>query len=284
MGGGSYDRDVGYSSSSGSFYSGGSSSASAKKALGRRSAHEDLTPYQRKVISLRECPIVVALDVTGSNIGFARIVYDKAPMLHGQIEQQGYLKDFDICFTAVGDATSDRAPLQVCDFDYGKSLDKHLKKLYLEANGGGGIRESYELAAHYFGKKCDMPNAKMPFFFFIGDEKPYSKLEARIANSVLGEKRKNPLKTETVFKNLYKQFQGNVFFLQNPLGGYTGEVTKAWAGYMGKGNAEKIIPIIEEKSVVDVILGTIAMVSKVRDMETYKKDMKNRGQTKKRME
>ncbi|PIN70622.1 hypothetical protein COV93_00760, partial [Candidatus Woesearchaeota archaeon CG11_big_fil_rev_8_21_14_0_20_43_8] len=119
MGGGSYSRDVGSSSSSGSFYSGGTSSSSSKRDLSSNSLHKDLDPKNKSVISTRDSPIVIALDVTGSNKEFARIVYDKAPMLHGQIEQQGYLKNFDICFTAVGDAYSDRAPLQVADFDYG---------------------------------------------------------------------------------------------------------------------------------------------------------------------
>ena len=36
----------------------------------------------------------IVLDVTGSNINFARLVYDKLPMFYGEIEQKGYLNDF----------------------------------------------------------------------------------------------------------------------------------------------------------------------------------------------
>ena len=290
MGGSSYDRDVGSSSSSDGFYSGGTSSAVAKNALGASGADPSTSPLDRTIRSDRESPIVVALDVTGSNIEFARIVYDKAPMLHGQIEQQGYLKDFDICFAAVGDAHGDRAPLQVCDFQFGIALDEQLKKLFLEGNGGGQRMETYELAAHFFNQYCDMPKAKLPFLFMIGDEAPYPYLEASTTREVLGRSTGETLETKAIFAETFKKFGGNAFFLQNPYCGNrsdtynTGEIRQEWVSYVGPANAEKIIPIHEEKSVVDVILGTIAMVSRVRDMRTYIDDMHSRGQTQKRIE
>ena len=282
MGGGSYSRDVGRSSSSGSFSSGGTSSSRAKSDLSQYGLHNDLKP-NRVITSLKESPIVIALDVTGSNREFSRIVYDKAPMLHGQIEQQGYLKDFDICFTAVGDAYCDRAPLQVCDFDYGINLDKHLKKLFLEGGGGGQTMETYELAAHYFNTKCEMPNAKMPFFFYIGDEAPYPVVESRIIENVMGETAANTLESKLVFSKLYKKFEGNVFYLQNPYCGRdrdTAErIRSAWIQQIGVENTEKIIPVHEEKSVIDLILGVIAMTSHARTLDSYRTDMVQRGQT-----
>ncbi len=288
MGGSSYDRDVGRGSSSGSFYSGGTSSAGSKKALGRTNQDSSTSAYERTVRSEKESPIVVALDVTGSNIEFARIVYDKAPMLFGQIEQQGYLKDFDICFTGIGDAYSDRAPLQVADFNWGKALDGELKKLFLEGNGGGQRKETYELAAYFFANNCEMPNAKLPFFLFIGDEAPYPRLRRDIAQEQLGVSLGEDIDTKKVFADLYKKFNGNVFFLHNPYcgsqqsshsSGDTSEIKQEWAEYLGRGNAEKIIPIHEEKSVVDVILGTIAMVTRTRDLGSYSTDLVARGQT-----
>lgn len=289
MGGSSYDRDVGYSSSSGSFSSGGTSSSLAKSAFGASGADPSTSPLNRTIRSDRESPIIVALDVTGSNIEFARIVYDKAPMLHGQIEQQGYLNDFDICFAAVGDAHSDSAPLQVCDFQFGIALDEQLKNLFLEGNGGGQRKETYELAAHFFNQYCYMPNAKLPFLFMIGDEAPYPYLKPSTARKVLGRSTEETLDTKIIFAEAYKKFRGNVFFLNNPYCGdrsdtyNTGEIRQEWVSYVGPANAEKIIPIHEEKSVVDVILGIIAMVSRARDMEAYIEDMHRRGQTQKRI-
>lgn len=285
MGGSSYDRDVGHSSSSGRFSSGGTSSSGAKSALGRSGADPSTSPLNKIVKSDSEHPIVIALDVTGSNIEFARIVYDKAPMLHGQIEQQGYLKKVEICFSAIGDAYCDEAPLQVCDFAHGIKLDSELKKIWLEEGGGSGITESYELAAHYFANNCKMPKAKCPFMFFIADEKPYDTIEGVILKEFLGSS-KQDYASKDAFTKLFTKFKGNVFLLQNPYGGtsnpridITEEVKADWKECFGPVYAQNIIPIHEEKSVVDVILGIIAMVSRTRNLGSYSTDLVKRGQT-----
>ncbi|MFH1173585.1 MAG: hypothetical protein V1725_00445 [archaeon] len=288
MGGSSYDRDVGRSSSSGSFCRGSTSSNTAKSAMSSSTATKDTDPKFKRVESKKKSPIVFALDVTGSNIEFARIVYDKAPMLHGQIEKQGYLKDFDICFAAVGDAYSDHYPLQVCDFKHGIALDEQLKKLYLEGNGGGQQTESYEVAAHYFSERCSMPNAEMPFFFFIGDEAPYPSLDAAIAKKTLGLNLKQDIPSKEVFDSLFEKFKNNVYFLQNPYcgrrseDGYTRSIRTAWQTFFNP-YVQNILPVHEEKAVIDIILGAIAITSKSRDLEAYLKDMQDREQTAKRI-
>ena len=122
MGGSSYDRDVysSFSSSSwnssyaGNSYGGNSgSSASSQSAsvLSSTSLDNSMLPNGKILESKTKTPIIIALDVTGSNINFARIVYDKMPMFFGQIEQKGYLKDFDIAICAVGDAYTDDYPI-----------------------------------------------------------------------------------------------------------------------------------------------------------------------------
>jgi len=70
-----------------------------------------------------ENPIVVAIDVTGSMGNWTKIIYDKMPMFYGQIMMQGYLKDPALSVCGIGDAKSDRAPLQVAEFGQGIELD-----------------------------------------------------------------------------------------------------------------------------------------------------------------
>ena len=103
MGGSSYDRDVYSDSSSSSWGSSSSFGASSYSASRFTSSSLDslLKPNGKILESKTKSPIIVVLDVTGSNIDFARVVYDKLPMFYGQIEQKGYLKDFDISFCAV---------------------------------------------------------------------------------------------------------------------------------------------------------------------------------------
>ena len=87
-----------------------------------------MKPNGKILKSKAKTPIIIVLDVTGSNIDFARVVYDKMPMFYGQIEQQGYLKDFEISFCAVGDAKYDNYPLQIGSFAKGINLINGLKK------------------------------------------------------------------------------------------------------------------------------------------------------------
>jgi hypothetical protein len=58
-------------------------------------------------------------------------------MFYGQIKMREYVKDPAISFCAIGDVTSDKAPLQVTPFGQGKEIDEMIKKLYLEGGGGG---------------------------------------------------------------------------------------------------------------------------------------------------
>ena len=50
---------------------------------------------------------------------------------------------------AIGDAVSDRAPLQVGQFESGLEMDMWLTRIWLEGRGGD-LPESYTLA-HWFG-------------------------------------------------------------------------------------------------------------------------------------
>jgi hypothetical protein len=44
-------------------------------------------------------------------------------MFYGQIKMKDYLHDPSVSFCAIGDATSDDAPLQVTRFGQGKQID-----------------------------------------------------------------------------------------------------------------------------------------------------------------
>ena len=260
MGGFNYDRDV-YSSSS--------------------SFHLDITmEADGKIIkSETQNPIIIVLDVTGSNINFARLVYDKMPMFYGQIEQQGYLKDFDICFCAVGDAYCDYYPLQVGEFAKGIELDSWLEKIVLEGRGGGQGMESYELAAYYLYKTTKFAVGSSPIIFFIGDEKPYpslNKSQVERFGITCSEDNIEP------FKLLRQKVNNNVFMLLNKYNGdnFEADITTSWQQLLAP---EHTILINEEKAVVDLMLGIIAMSSSARTLDSYKIDMLGRGQTQARI-
>jgi len=87
------------------------------------------------------------------------------PMFYGQIMLQGYLTDPALSFCGIGDTTCDNAPLQITDFGQGKEIDQMLDKVYLEGGGGGGFKESYEMAAYFYTQHCSLEGYILPFFF-----------------------------------------------------------------------------------------------------------------------
>lgn len=282
MGGSSYDRDVYSDSSSSSWGSSSSFGASSYSASRFKSSSLDssLKPNGKILESKTKSPIIVVLDVTGSNIDFARVVYDKLPMFYGQIEQKGYLKDFDISFCAVGDAYTDDYPLQICDFAKGIELDSWLEKIVLESGGGGQGMESYELAAYYLYKNTKFVAGSEPIIFFIGDEKPYSTVNQSQAEQFDIECLESGIKS---FDLLRKKVNDNVFMLLNKYASryFEDDTVACWEKLLVP---EHVIKIGEEKAIVDLMLGIISMVSSTRTLETYKIDMLDRGQTQARIE
>lgn len=276
MGGGSYDRDVGSTSSS-SDYDYSDYTDTAKTAFKNGSANTKVLPLDRNLKCKNKSPIVVAIDGTGSMGNDAYIIYDKMPMFYGQILMQGYLDDPAISFAVVGDAYSDKAPIQVCDFEQGTELDSWLEKLWIEHNGGGQSRESYDLMAYYYANHCTLTDATLPFFFFIGDEGYYPQTEGHFISEHIG-RNKLAVDARESFKRLNKKF--NVFLIHKPYGTDDDKIINQWASVI---NRERILVMEDSKAIVDVMLGAIAILSESRNLDDYLVDMKDREQTKERI-
>ena len=123
----------------------------------------------------RSNALIVAFDVTGS-MGtipeqFAR---QKLGKLMQMLLDGKYIEDPQLLFAAIGDGYSDRAPLQIAQFESGLEMDQWLTKIWLEKNGGGQKKESYGLA-HYFAAKhtsadCFEKRQRKGYLFTMGDE------------------------------------------------------------------------------------------------------------------
>lgn len=274
MGGSSYDRDV---HSSSSISDGWGVSDTSKRKLSSTIMHDSLNPRGKILESNAKYPIVIVLDVTGSNINFARLVYDKLPMLHGQIEEKGYLDDFDISVCAVGDEYCDAYALQISDFAKGIEIDSWMEKIVLEGGGGGQKCESYELAAHYLANNLSFNKDAKPIIMFIADEAPYDEVNENQAKYYGIDYDKE----DQGFAKLNRVVNDNVFTFLNPYCGndFINSINTKWQEVLPK---EHLIKIKEEKSIVDLMLGVIALISK-QSLEKYSVDMLGRGQTKKRI-
>ncbi len=137
--------------------------------------------------------IVFALDVTGS--------MGDIPKLLARRELPNFMKllgacriaDPQILFMAIGDATSDNAPLQIGQFESTAELmDQWLTWSFLEGGGGGTGSESYELAFYMLAQHtdidCFVQRKKRGYLFMTGDEKPYPAVSRHQVEALIGEK------------------------------------------------------------------------------------------------
>ncbi|WP_019630959.1 hypothetical protein [Actinomadura atramentaria] len=195
MGSGTWSTDV-YSAAE-SYRRSTGASAFAYSDSGATSTHPSLDP---KGVALRESRdsdehpesvgIAVLFDVTGSMGGVPRALQQKLPGLLGLLLRKGYVEHPQILFGAVGDATCDRAPLQIGQFEADNRMDDDLGRILLEGGGGGQMRESYELALHFMARHtaldCFEKRGRRGYLFLIGDELAYPKVKAREVAKVIG--------------------------------------------------------------------------------------------------
>ena len=159
----------------------------------------------------RSLGIAFALDVTGSMGDIPRLLAkEQLPMFMRILGDCG-VRDPQLLFVAVGDATSDRAPLQVGQFETTAELmDQWLTRSWLEGGGGGGGHESYELALYFLAQHTEMDcwvkRKKRGFLFMTGDELPYETLSRHVAEVVLGDRLDGDLKLEEIVAELQKTF------------------------------------------------------------------------------
>lgn len=270
MGGGGYfyDRDV----TSTSRRTASGFSDVAQEALSRSRVDKAILP-NRKVKCTAKNPIVYAFDVTGSMGQLPKIIYDKMPMIAGQIKQNKYMEDPEMSLAAVGDIFSDKASIQVCNFSKLRSLDEWLGRLWLEGGGGPGSKESYEMTAYFYANMCEMPNAENPIFLFTADEGFYENLVSSDLEAHFGGKRQDT-DAYAVFKNLRKNFKDNVFLIHRRYSALDDAwIVKQWKRALGDAN---VVLLSEDLAIADITLGVVALASRSRTLDEYVEDMKTR--------
>ncbi len=155
--------------------------------------------------------IVFALDVTGSMGVIPRLLATEQLPKFMKVLGDCKVPDPQLLFMAVGDATSDRAPLQVGQFESTAQLmDQWLTWSFLEGRGGGSGEESYELALYFLAQHTEMDcwvkRKKRGYLFMTGDELPYPILSKHIVEGIVGDTLDEDLKVEEIIAELVKTF------------------------------------------------------------------------------
>lgn len=137
-------------------------------------------------------PIILSSDVTGSMGETAHIlIKDGIAKVAKEIYDRKPVCDPHILVAAVGDARSDRSPLQVTQFEADICLADQVRKLHVEGNGGANGGESYSLVHLFAGQKTVHDNwikrRRKGYLFTIGDEPCHKMVTAADMEKVFGK-------------------------------------------------------------------------------------------------
>jgi hypothetical protein len=210
-----------------------------------------------------ENPLVIVCDVTASMAEWPAVIFSKLPYL--EHEGKEYLgQDMQISFAAVGDAFSDKYALQVQPFVEGAAMKDAIGKLVHERGGGGTSEESYDLAALYYARNAQFPNAiRKPIIIFIGDEGIYETVNADHGEKLAKAKVGKDATAKGLFQSLAKTCA--VYAIRKPYNctGNTSSpandrIQNQWCQFLGD---DHVVSLPDPNRVVDVIFGILAKES-----------------------
>lgn len=272
MGSGHWSTDV-YDAAA-SYRAASGASAFGYSDGGATTVHPDLDP---RGVTFRESrdsddhpeslAIAVLFDVTGSMGTVPRTLQSKLPDLLGLLLRKGYVEHPHIMFGAVGDATCDRAPLQVGQFEADNRMDDDLGKILLEGGGGGQMTESYELAMYFMARHtsidCFERRGKRGYLFMIGDELAYPKIKRREVSAVVGEEIERDVPIADLVRELQRMY--DVYFII-PEGAYHAGSRKLkdfWQGLLG----QNVLYLDDLDAVCETIALTVGLGEDAIDLD-----------------
>ncbi|MFU8872338.1 hypothetical protein [Micromonospora sp. SL4-19] len=224
-------------------------------------------------------PIAVLFDVTGSMGHVPRVLQTKLPKLLGLLLRQGYARDPQIMFGAIGDATCDRVPLQIGQFESDNRMDDDLGRIVLEGGGGGQMTESYELAMYFMARhtvtNCWSRRGRRGYLFIIGDELAYPRVKAREVGRLIGNDLREDLPVRQIVDEVTRRW--DTYYLLPAGSAYAGsrKVLEFWRGLLGQNAVE----LDDLGAVCEAIALTVGLGEQAIDLDEGLRDLDRTGST-----
>lgn len=222
-------------------------------------------------------PIAVLFDVTGSMGAVPRILQQKLPKLLGLLLRKGYVTDPQIMFGAIGDATCDRVPLQVGQFESDNRMDDDLSRIVIEGGGGGQLTESYELALYFMARHtstdCFDRRGRRGYLFIIGDETAYPRVKAREVNAVLGARLAGDIPLRSILAEVTRRW--DTYYLLPAGSAYAGDshILGFWRDLLGQNAVE----LDDLGAVCETIALTVGLGEDAIDLDRGLDDLREVG-------
>ena len=218
-------------------------------------------------------------DVTGSMGSIPVTLQKKLPELLGLLLRKGYVPDPQILFGGIGDATCDRVPLQVGQFESDNRMDHNLENIFLEGGGGGQRTESYELAMYFIARHTDIDcwakHGRKGYLFIIGDEMAYGAVNHREVGAVIGDGLQQDIPTAAIVKELRERY--HVFYILPQGASYGGDATIL--GFWRKLLGQNVLELEDPEAVCETIALAIGMTEGTIDLKAGTADLKDFGVT-----
>lgn len=284
MGSGAWSTDV-YAAAA-SYRAATGASAFGHTDGGARTVHPLLDPRGVRARESRDSDehpeslaIAVLLDVTGSMRAVPRVLQRKLPELLGLLVRKGYVEHPQILFGAIGDATCDRAPLQIGQFESDNRMDDHLGRLLLEGGGGGQMRESYELAMYFMARHteidCHAKRGRRGYLFLIGDELAYPTVKAGEITKIIGGGPGEDIPTATIVQELTRRW--DTYFIVPEQACHAGDqrLLDFWRHHLG----QNVITLDDLDAACETIAVTIGLAEDAIDLAEGVEHLAQAGST-----
>ncbi len=212
--------------------------------------------------------VAVFFDVTGSMRLIPVVLQKKLVKLMSTIVTRSVLPNPQILFGAVGDATCDKVPLQIGQFESDLAMDEDIDKIFLEGGGGGQNKESYELAMFFLARltsiDCYEKRGKKGYAFLIGDETAYPRVKASEVKRIFGIDIGENIPLEVIVQELKEMYE--VFFIVPTTASWGNENKHFWIDLFGQNVLEIDNPDLICETIVTAIGMAEGVISSVDDI------------------
>ena len=262
-----------YSSSDWKDYSSSTSSKSVHENFKTRELKDSLNPAMFDRREARDSdihpvttPILVALDVTGSMGSLAQQIATKGlGVIFEELLSRKPVQGPQFAFAGIGDASCDRAPLQLSQFESSTPpITEQLKDFWLEGRGGGNNYESYNLpwyaALNMISHDAFEVRGKKGYLFTLGDEETPRNLTVGQIKQVFGRDVQHVPTNEEMLDALSEQW--HVFHIMVEQGSYMRSphsresAIQSWTDLMG----QRVLMLNDINSLSEVIVSTIQVL------------------------
>ncbi|MEU8259526.1 hypothetical protein AB0C02_02730 [Micromonospora sp. NPDC048999] len=224
-------------------------------------------------------PIAVLFDVTGSMGHVPRVLQAKLPQLLGLLLRQGYARDPQIMFGAIGDATCDRVPLQIGQFESDNRMDDDLGRIVLEGGGGGQLTESYELALYFMARHTVTDHwekrRRRGYLFIIGDELAYPRVKVREVRRLIGDDLHENMPVRQIVDEVTRRW--DTYYLLPAGSAHAGsrKVLDFWRSLLG----QHAVELDDLDAVCETIALTVGLGEQAIDLDEGLHDLDRAGST-----